>query len=100
MCLQELTTALEKNPDDAECYCQRAYAHILLQKYAGNIFSLGMLLQVCHNMCFTGDVFNLKPNTVARERVICNLMCWFWLVHNLVVFLDFVTAKPAVKWVF
>ncbi|NXX76025.1 SGT1 protein, partial [Urocolius indicus] len=30
----ELTTALEKNPDDAECYCQRAYAHILLQKYA------------------------------------------------------------------
>ncbi|KFP24420.1 Suppressor of G2 allele of SKP1, partial [Colius striatus] len=32
--LQELTTALEKNPDDAECYCQRAYAHILLQKYA------------------------------------------------------------------
>ncbi|KFV44622.1 Suppressor of G2 allele of SKP1, partial [Tyto alba] len=32
--LQELTTALEKNPDDAEYYCQRAYAHILLQKYA------------------------------------------------------------------
>ncbi|NXF85495.1 SGT1 protein, partial [Eubucco bourcierii] len=31
---QELTTALEKNPDDAECYCQRAYAYILLQKYA------------------------------------------------------------------
>ncbi|KFZ51511.1 Suppressor of G2 allele of SKP1, partial [Antrostomus carolinensis] len=32
--LQELTTALEKNPDDAEYYCQRAYAYILLQKYA------------------------------------------------------------------
>ncbi|KFQ75515.1 Suppressor of G2 allele of SKP1, partial [Phaethon lepturus] len=32
--IQELTTALEKNPDDAEYYCQRAYAHILLQKYA------------------------------------------------------------------
>ncbi|NWV39628.1 SGT1 protein, partial [Grantiella picta] len=31
---QELTTALEKNPDDAAYYCQRAYAHILLQKYA------------------------------------------------------------------
>ncbi|NXE32606.1 SGT1 protein, partial [Ptilorrhoa leucosticta] len=31
---QELTTALEKNPDDARYYCQRAYAHILLQKYA------------------------------------------------------------------
>ncbi|XP_031955744.1 protein SGT1 homolog [Corvus moneduloides] len=31
---QELTTALEKNPDDAEYYCQRAYAHILLNKYA------------------------------------------------------------------
>ncbi|NWI59746.1 SGT1 protein, partial [Calyptomena viridis] len=30
---QELTTTLEKNPDDAACYCQRAYAHILLQKY-------------------------------------------------------------------
>ncbi|NWR64000.1 SGT1 protein, partial [Bucorvus abyssinicus] len=30
----ELTTALEKNPDDAEYYCQRAYAYILLQKYA------------------------------------------------------------------
>lgn len=52
VCLQELTTALEKNPDDAECYCQRAYAHILLQKYAGNIFSLGMLLQVYHNMFY------------------------------------------------
>ncbi|NXS20336.1 SGT1 protein, partial [Mystacornis crossleyi] len=31
---QELTAALEKNPDDAKYYCQRAYAHILLQKYA------------------------------------------------------------------
>uniref|UniRef100_A0A8C0BC76 Tetratricopeptide repeat protein n=1 Tax=Buteo japonicus TaxID=224669 RepID=A0A8C0BC76_9AVES len=26
--------SLEKNPDDAEYYCQRAYAYILLQKYA------------------------------------------------------------------
>ncbi|NXH77922.1 SGT1 protein, partial [Hydrobates tethys] len=34
---QELTTALEKNPDDAEYYCQRAYAHILLQKYAAAV---------------------------------------------------------------
>ncbi|KGL81538.1 Suppressor of G2 allele of SKP1, partial [Tinamus guttatus] len=32
--LQELTAALEKNPDDAEYYCQRAYAYILLQNYA------------------------------------------------------------------
>ncbi|KFO99817.1 Suppressor of G2 allele of SKP1, partial [Calypte anna] len=32
--IQELTTALKKNPDDAEYYCQRAYAYILLQKYA------------------------------------------------------------------
>ncbi|XP_025914744.1 protein SGT1 homolog isoform X3 [Apteryx rowi] len=31
---EELTTALEKNPDDAEYYCQRAYAYILLQNYA------------------------------------------------------------------
>uniref|UniRef100_A0A8C6ZLU5 Uncharacterized protein n=1 Tax=Nothoprocta perdicaria TaxID=30464 RepID=A0A8C6ZLU5_NOTPE len=30
----ELTAALEKNPDDAEYYCQRAYAYILLQNYA------------------------------------------------------------------
>ncbi|NXO03766.1 SGT1 protein, partial [Rhinopomastus cyanomelas] len=30
---QELTTALKNNPDDAEYYCQRAYAYILLQKY-------------------------------------------------------------------
>ncbi|NXA54595.1 SGT1 protein, partial [Nothocercus julius] len=31
---QELTAALEKNPGDAEYYCQRAYAYILLQNYA------------------------------------------------------------------
>ncbi|XP_062422909.1 protein SGT1 homolog isoform X2 [Rhea pennata] len=31
---QELTTALEKSPDDADYYCQRAYAYILLQNYA------------------------------------------------------------------
>ncbi|NXJ12612.1 SGT1 protein, partial [Odontophorus gujanensis] len=30
---QELTRALEKSPDDAEYYCQRAYARILLQNY-------------------------------------------------------------------
>lgn len=35
--LQKLTTALEQTPDDAEHYCQRAYAHILLQNYLGNI---------------------------------------------------------------
>ncbi|XP_028913460.1 protein SGT1 homolog [Ornithorhynchus anatinus] len=31
--LQELTRALEKNPDEAKYYCQRAYAHIVLQNY-------------------------------------------------------------------
>ncbi|XP_053165824.1 protein SGT1 homolog isoform X2 [Hemicordylus capensis] len=31
--LQKLTAALEQKPDDAEYYCQRAYAHILLQNY-------------------------------------------------------------------
>uniref|UniRef100_A0A8C5W7D4 SGT1 homolog, MIS12 kinetochore complex assembly cochaperone n=1 Tax=Leptobrachium leishanense TaxID=445787 RepID=A0A8C5W7D4_9ANUR len=31
--LEELTKALEERPDDAECYCQRAYAHILLRNY-------------------------------------------------------------------
>nr|XP_032632826.1 protein SGT1 homolog [Chelonoidis abingdonii] len=30
---QELTVAMEQKPDDAEYYCQRAYAHILLQNY-------------------------------------------------------------------
>lgn len=35
--LQKLTVALEQKPDDAEYYCQRAYAHILLQNYWGNI---------------------------------------------------------------
>lgn len=30
---RELTRALEQSPDDAEYYCQRAYAHILLQNY-------------------------------------------------------------------
>lgn len=81
VCLQELTTALEKNPDDAEYYCQRAYAHILLQKYSGNIFSLRILLQVYRNTCFTGGVFSLKPNTVTRGNVICNtsyLIGCFW----------------------
>ncbi|XP_066476663.1 protein SGT1 homolog [Tiliqua scincoides] len=31
--VQKLTAALEQKPDDAEYYCQRAYAHILLQNY-------------------------------------------------------------------
>ncbi|XP_038624388.1 protein SGT1 homolog [Tachyglossus aculeatus] len=31
--LQELTRALEKYPDEAKYYCQRAYAHIVLQNY-------------------------------------------------------------------
>ncbi|XP_075055888.1 protein SGT1 homolog [Mixophyes fleayi] len=31
--LEELTKALEDKSDDAEYYCQRAYAHILLQNY-------------------------------------------------------------------
>ncbi|PKU35979.1 hypothetical protein llap_13714 [Limosa lapponica baueri] len=43
---QELTTALEKNPDDAECYCQRAYAHILLQKYADAVADAKKSLQL------------------------------------------------------
>ncbi|CAH2223988.1 SGT1 homolog [Pelobates cultripes] len=31
--LEELTKAMEEKPDDAECFCQRAYAHILLRNY-------------------------------------------------------------------
>ncbi|NXD78971.1 SGT1 protein, partial [Halcyon senegalensis] len=42
---QELTTALEKNPDDAEYYCQRAYAYILLQKYADAVADAEKSLQ-------------------------------------------------------
>ncbi|XP_062982048.1 protein SGT1 homolog isoform X2 [Elgaria multicarinata webbii] len=30
---QKLTVAIEQKPDSAEYYCQRAYAHILLQNY-------------------------------------------------------------------
>ncbi|XP_012866325.1 PREDICTED: suppressor of G2 allele of SKP1 homolog [Dipodomys ordii] len=35
--LEELTKALEQNPDDAQFYCQRAYCHILLGKYCDAI---------------------------------------------------------------
>ncbi|XP_018415977.1 PREDICTED: protein SGT1 homolog [Nanorana parkeri] len=31
--LEELTEALQERSDDADCYCQRAYAHIVLQNY-------------------------------------------------------------------
>ncbi|KFQ95493.1 Suppressor of G2 allele of SKP1, partial [Nipponia nippon] len=44
--LQELTAALEKNPDDAEYYCQRAYAHILLQKYADAVADANKSLEL------------------------------------------------------
>lgn len=77
--LQELTTALEKNPHDAEYYCQRAYAHILLQKYAGKIFRQHrILLKVYYDTFFTEDVFNLQPNIVITESVTCNLICCFY----------------------
>ncbi|NXG04966.1 SGT1 protein, partial [Sakesphorus luctuosus] len=46
---QELTTALEKNPDDAECYCQRAYAHLLLQKYADAVADAKKSLELSPN---------------------------------------------------
>ncbi|NXD21254.1 SGT1 protein, partial [Spelaeornis formosus] len=46
---QKLTTALEKNPDDAECYCQRAYAHILLQKYADAVADAKKSLELSPN---------------------------------------------------
>uniref|UniRef100_A0A8C0U600 Uncharacterized protein n=1 Tax=Cyanistes caeruleus TaxID=156563 RepID=A0A8C0U600_CYACU len=41
--------ALEKNPDDAECYCQRAYAHILLQKYADAVADAKKSLEINPN---------------------------------------------------
>ncbi|NXS09393.1 SGT1 protein, partial [Neodrepanis coruscans] len=46
---QELTTALEKNADNAEYYCQRAYAHILLQKYADAVADAKKSLQLNPN---------------------------------------------------
>ncbi|XP_066236910.1 protein SGT1 homolog [Saccopteryx leptura] len=35
--LEELTNALEQKPDDAQCYCQRSYCHILLGNYCDAI---------------------------------------------------------------
>ncbi|POI29428.1 hypothetical protein CIB84_006822 [Bambusicola thoracicus] len=47
---QELTRALEKSPDDAEYYCQRAYAHILLQNYTDVDDTFTVWIKRCEEM--------------------------------------------------
>lgn len=47
--LEELTKALEQNPDDAQYYCQRAYCHILLGKYCDGIADVKKSLELNPN---------------------------------------------------
>ncbi|XP_059112713.1 protein SGT1 homolog [Peromyscus eremicus] len=47
--LEELTKALEQNPDDAQYYCQRAYCHILLRKYRDGIADVKKSLELNPN---------------------------------------------------
>ncbi|CAO2591685.1 Protein SGT1 homolog [Lemmus lemmus] len=47
--LEELTKALEQNPDDAQYYCQRAYCHILLGKYRDGINDVKKSLELNPN---------------------------------------------------
>ncbi|XP_059129265.1 protein SGT1 homolog [Peromyscus eremicus] len=47
--LEELTKALEQNPDDAQYYCQRAYCHILLGKYRDGIADVKKSLELNPN---------------------------------------------------
>ncbi|EDL35762.1 SGT1, suppressor of G2 allele of SKP1 (S. cerevisiae), isoform CRA_d, partial [Mus musculus] len=49
--LEELTKALEQNPDDAQYYCQRAYCHILLGKYRDGIADVKKSLELNPNNC-------------------------------------------------
>lgn len=47
--LEELTKALEQNPDDAQYYCQRAYCHILLGKYRDGVADVKKSLELNPN---------------------------------------------------
>lgn len=47
--LEELTKALEQNPDDAQYYCQRAYCHILLGKHHDGIADVKKSLELNPN---------------------------------------------------
>ncbi|XP_076401559.1 protein SGT1 homolog [Peromyscus maniculatus bairdii] len=47
--LEELTKALEQNPDDAQYYCQRAYCHILLGRYRDGIADVKKSLELNPN---------------------------------------------------
>ncbi|XP_060681792.1 protein SGT1 homolog isoform X2 [Hemiscyllium ocellatum] len=44
--LEELTAAVEQDLDKAECYCQRAYAHILLKNYEEVVEDANKALQL------------------------------------------------------
>uniref|UniRef100_A0A8C6RSG4 Protein SGT1 homolog n=1 Tax=Nannospalax galili TaxID=1026970 RepID=A0A8C6RSG4_NANGA len=47
--LEELTKALEQNPDESQYYCQRAYCHILLGKYCDAIADIKKSLELNPN---------------------------------------------------
>ncbi|XP_053311443.1 protein SGT1 homolog [Spea bombifrons] len=47
--LEELTEALGEKPDNAEYYCQRAYAHILLQNYTDAVLDAKRSLELQPN---------------------------------------------------
>ncbi|KAM9320589.1 protein SGT1 homolog [Gastrophryne carolinensis] len=47
--LEELTKLIEEKADDAEVYCQRAYAHILLQNYSDAVLDAKRSLELQPN---------------------------------------------------
>nr|DBA33029.1 TPA: hypothetical protein GDO54_000766 [Pyxicephalus adspersus] len=47
--LEELTKAIQERSDDAEFYCQRAYAHILLQNYSDAVLDAKRSLELQPN---------------------------------------------------
>ncbi|XP_051016838.1 protein SGT1 homolog [Acomys russatus] len=57
--LEELTKALEQNPDDAQYYCQRAYCHILLGKYCDGIADVKKSLELNPN----------NPTAILRKGI-------------------------------
>ncbi|XP_006915005.1 protein SGT1 homolog isoform X2 [Pteropus alecto] len=57
--LEELTKALEQKPDDAQCYCQRAYCHILLGNYCEAVADAKKSLELNPN----------NPTAVLRKGI-------------------------------
>lgn len=70
--LEELTKALQERPDDADFYCQRAYAHILLQNYNDAVLDAKRSLELrpnnAHAFLRKGEAeFHLRNYTSAQE---------------------------------